>query len=75
MGNYDFGLDPQEKAHIAMTEPNRRLAQSKEFNEGFSKEGAVRAEQVWCERSPGQRQRGTCVLDSGGPEGMGITVS
>lgn len=31
MGNYDFGMDPQEKAHIATAEHNRRLTQPEDF--------------------------------------------
>lgn len=49
MDNYDFGMDPQEKAHIAMAEHNRWLTHSTEIKEGFSKEGTFRDEQAWCD--------------------------
>lgn len=58
---------PSRKAHIAMAAHNRRLTQSEDFKEGFSKEKAFRADQVSCDWSPEQRQRGTNVLDSGAP--------
>lgn len=54
MGNYDFGADAEKRVHLTMADHNRSLTQSKEFKEGFAKEGTFRDEQ--CGRTGAQRE-------------------